>query len=157
MSPINRKTWYYFALFLPLLFPLALLYTDEFLSPQINYTGLHPALRMGFEFIRSIGFYLCSAVIFGGIQYLVFLAGVIWWGRRKTSDDFGRYAWLLPILFTPICGLGLALQLTPQGTLLNRLNFGLSIALFSLPIGYFYVGVTVLLTRILQAIGWITS
>jgi len=145
LRPIGRKTWYQLALMLPLLLPAVLWGTNR-LYP---FPGLLAALYV----------YLFSAAFFGGAQYAVFVCAVIWWGRNRTAIQFHDASWLWPVLFVPLCALGAPFVLKfeggSSGHYLDNVSVGFSMALFALPVGYFYICIVHGLTRLLQQIGWV--
>jgi hypothetical protein len=142
--PISRKVWYHLALATPVVLP-AILWAFDALCP------------LG-KLLTVLFFYTYTAVIFGGFQYVGFVGLIIWWGRNKTADQFRHFVWLWPIIYAPVCGLGLVLfQGMRSGwpNVMQGVPAAISIGLLSIPIGYFYVCVVIALTRLLQKAGWV--
>jgi hypothetical protein len=164
-SPISRNLWYRCTLFLPFLVPavlwLAVGIIHHFIPNPWSADGHRSIFQFVLELLNAFYIYLFSAVIVAGLQYLAFVAALLWWGRRKTADEFRATAGVLPILFIPVLALG--------GTLLKALSqhslslqalwtdvgMGIGLSVFALPIGYFYVGFAILPTHLLQKNGWV--
>jgi hypothetical protein len=147
---MKRKSWYNISLFLPMILP--------FIAMPLFQDG--GKISGAFEIFSAI---FLLGVIIGGLPYLLFVIGVWWWSRHKTADDMKRLSYIVPVLFYPFCALGITLiSLTgvPMDSGFQKvatsasgaLFAGLLMAGFAIPIGYFYVGLVHVLTKILMAI-----
>lgn len=73
----KRKNWYIASLSLPILLPLIL--------RMFNADG-----------ILMLSLHVC------GMYYLVFILGLLYWGRNKTADAMFRVSWKVPLFFAGI-------------------------------------------------------
>jgi hypothetical protein len=138
---MRRKFWYLIALSFPFLIPLFL---------------VHPSVEISPGILGIVEILLVLQLVYGGIQYLIFTGGILWWSRNKTATDLEHIAWMLPILFVPLCELGfLVLYLLGKRPIaIDDSNSAMIYWLFGLisPLyGYFYIGLIQLLTEVLKA------
>lgn len=151
LHSISRKGWCYCALLLPLFLP-ALWWVVLQFFPLLARAGLF------FNIINAVFFYLTFAALYGGVQYLAFVAGLIWWSRNKTTDEFLRSIWVWPILFVPICGLGWVLVKIFSGDFNFEMLLGsIALGIVAIPFGYFYICLAIAITRLFQRTGWVEN
>lgn len=120
---MTQKTYYLFALTMPLWLPLA----------------VFPLWRS--QSFLGLGVYLFCSLIYGGVPYVVFLIGVLVWARNKTGAAIQRTTVFLPVLFALWQPIALLIFSILEGSSreLNVAPFFLLFALFAFVIGYAYV------------------
>jgi hydrogenase/urease accessory protein HupE len=149
-----RKNWYYALLSLPIVITVLSLLHIKMLP---SVTGNVPDASFSY-FGAAIG----ASQLMVMPQYLVFYLGIWVWSRHKTVEQMRRLTWYLPLLFVPVCAVGLGIYALYKGVpfaeLFNTI-FG-SMILFSPFIvfyGYIYVMFAHLLTWIFKKFGWIVE
>jgi hypothetical protein len=146
---MTLKRWYQLCLLLPLAFPLFLaalswLFTGSFMGGQAPRPEMvMPFLTLPVIALQSFSFLLLTGLMLSGIQYLIFIGFLMWFYKDRDTVFWGRLSFLLPVVFVPVCALGLFLY--NPGTLF--------LAFFAIPYGYLYVLIAHLLTLLLLRLG----
>lgn len=92
---MTRRHWYLFTLWLPLI--------------VLSIVSIGEALLTTFwwhQMSRATG-YLILAGMMGGIQYLLFAGWVTWKFIAMPADFLAKLSMVLPLMFFPICFVGL--------------------------------------------------
>ena len=130
------------ALLLPLVLPLLL-------APLYNSTASSIAAQLSAILFASL--------VYGGLPYLVFAAGLLWWGRRKRVTDWVWMATIVPLIFaalaTIVVGATMAYTAGPGGRAEAALLFGALSCAYALVLGYGYVCVVMLGRSLLGRLG----
>lgn len=92
---MNRENLYLFALWLPLIV-LAIISIGE---AYLKHFWWH-------QMSRATGYYLLGGMLVG-IQYLLFAAMITWWFHKMPASFLRKLSWMLPVMFFPICFVGL--------------------------------------------------
>jgi len=118
-----KKRYYLSALSLPILIPIVFM-----LFPDFSATPL-----------------LIFSLVFGGVAYLVFVIGVLYFGRQKDGDWYRRLSYFAPIIYAPIQSFTVLIWFWVEGAQDIFSMQGMSvISLFmfwSIIIGYLYVSI----------------
>ena len=151
---MTRRNLYVFALW----FPLMLLVAISIGEALLKKAGWH-------QMSPAAGYLLLSGAM-GGIQYLLFAAAITWRFARMDVDFLQRLSWVLPIMFFPLCILGLwvffetslmhnrqALTADPKQVQQDMLAFCIRLGMYSGAAGYAYVAFTHALVRGLSSMG----
>lgn len=150
---MTRRSWYLFSLWLPLLLPIMLLLISLVFAmlPGQGENG------MGWTF--SIAIFLIFAAAFGGVQYIAFALCVAYWARGKEAWELSKVSWVLPVLFAPVCALGLFIYVVASNdsvkTLYDAVRMVMGFSAVSILFGYFYVLLIHGLTWALARVGFI--
>ncbi len=139
-TTISLRQYYFLALWLPIVIP-----------PFLFVYPLHNTTRSQFSFL----FY---GVIFGMIQYVVFVLWSLFKYRVATTKELKAFSFKAPISFIPFYAVGFILanmisNIAPPG--LDSLLIILVLSLLCIPIGYFYVALAHIIGRLLEKIGFI--
>ena len=143
---MTSKRYFQISLLLPIAVPLVSLF---FASPG--------PLR-GWRVVLLL---LFGSLLLGGIPYLLFAAGLLFWMRGKSAREVQRMTYVAPLLFIPVfvsCAVALAiLELILSGT--NKVEAGLVLLSCALILifGYVYVLAVNVSHAILKAIGVVTT
>lgn len=152
---MTRRHLYLLSLWLPLML-LVVISISEAILKNFWWHQMSPAL----------GYFLLSGMM-GGLQYLLFAAGITWRFARMDIDFLNRMSWVLPIMFFPVCFMGLWVffQLAEMQALRadihnneraqqDILAFCIRLGMYSVAGGYLYVGITHLLASLLIRAGF---
>ena len=87
----------------------------------------------------SVFMVLPFAIAIAGIPYCIFCAAFILWSRKRQEEIVKKATWLLPVIFSPIAGIGALI--VSGDSIFSQDSFGLMAALggYTVVIGYFYV------------------
>lgn len=154
---MTRRGFYLFSLWLPLIVPLILyIFGMLFKWLQLWLKFTPPNIE---GIIGDILVFILFSTLFGGVQYIIFGITVALWFKYKNARYIGRASWTLPLLFAPICVLGLWLVLGDDRGTWDGYSGILGIAVvfgkFSLIIGYVYVLLAHAFAFIFSRIGFI--
>lgn len=142
---MNQKTWYYWAMGLPIIWPFFLMFLTDI--------GLVPGV------IRIFNSVFLAGAMAAGIQYALFVMGVYWWSKYKSADQMRAVSWRMPLYFFPVCAAGLLIFFIKYSgqhdSFLQSLLGILLISSFVIPVGYFYVFMVHALTKLFIAWRWI--
>lgn len=95
---MKRRHFYLFALWLPLVSLVFISLGESVLS---HYSWHY----------SDVSVFVLLAGTMGAIQYLLFAAAVTWRFARADTRFLRRLAWVMPIMFFPVCTVGLWLFL----------------------------------------------
>lgn len=103
---------------------------------------------------------LVLSLTFGGVQYVLFAGGLFFWiGPSRSSREIRRLLLWAPIAFVPIQAVGWLAYAAWAAS--GREQFGRALgalplfSVFTLLVGYFYVGLTIVVFLISRKIGLI--
>ena len=138
---ISLRQYYFFAIWLPIIVPVVLLYRVYPLGEETE--------------IDYFSMMFVSAVPFYGVQYLVFLAWIIYKHRKATTNTLREFSLIAPFYFLPfeLASIIFAMLLSYIGNDLYDFMFIITICI--IVFGYFYVGIAHALGFILTKIGFI--
>lgn len=143
---MRLRRWYLIMLLLPLVLPVAAFIT-------VSITG-YDAMMEGMEtFLRFL--IVCSMI--AGIPYFFFALCVLWWCRNKTPEQIKKASWWLPWPFMLLCGLFFLVGFTlhyPEG---DAMQAALTMAAICVPVGFLYVAMVHIFTKIARSIKFITE
>ncbi len=137
MKQISLRNYYLCGLWLPVIIPAAILGVDIFL----------------YNTISVLGYFLLASMFVGGIQYLFFALWATYRYHKSSTEELEKFILKSPVRFIPVCALGVLIFFM-IGDIINYssnyalFNLGsllissLGVSLFSVPYGYFYIGIT---------------
>lgn len=108
---MTRPHLYLFGLWLPVLV-LAIISVGEAILKNFWWH----------EMSRATGYFLLGGMM-GGIQYLLFAAAVTWRFHRMETQFLSRISWVMPIMFFPVCFVGLFCFFQLAEVLANKDNY----------------------------------
>ncbi len=88
MKQISLRNYYLFALWLPIIVPAIFWVIDLYGNPGI---------------VRAIFFFLYASVLFGGIQYLIFVLLITYKFFNKNFIELKKFILKTPVYFMAIC------------------------------------------------------
>lgn len=136
---MTRRHWYVLCLW----FPLILLVVISLGEGILRRFWWH-------EMTYTSSYILLSGVI-GGIQYLLFAAALTLGFAGKPRDVIYRMSWVLPLMFFPVCFVGLwmfqqhaEMHALAQAYITDRtqqdiLGFCIRLSMYAVGVGYVYV------------------
>jgi hypothetical protein len=138
---ITLRQYYYFALWLPVVFP-----------PFLLVYSLHDIKTSNFSGAFSGG-------LFGVIQYVVFALWNLFKYREAPLGELRGFSFKAPFSFIPFYAVGFVLINMIANIAIPDFDVilvVLSLSLLCVPIGYFYVLLSYIIERILEKIGFIS-
>lgn len=152
---MKKKTWYFIALFLPLVVPLLLellIFIPQIIGvifhTQLFATNFYRHFRTTFSGYFFLPILLGGTFIYPYLLFVVVIMGII---CNQPSHKIWRISWALPILF-------LFIEVITAYFTMGRNSFwelgvGFAIVIVTLIYGYFYVLLAHALTWIFQKTG----
>ncbi len=139
MSP-NRI--YRFSIWLPLIVPVALIAIMNVLIKGAGMPKLPGFIDVALERLAFSG-------LIGGLPYILLAAWASWWIRGRAEADIRRVMFLAPLLMVVVFAAACLLV----GAVADRMSVWVAVARggisIIIPLGYAYVGLTLLLRRFL--------
>lgn len=142
---ISARRYFQLSFLLPLILPLLALLVA---SP-------------GFRGWNAVVLVLWGSLLIGGIPYVLFLAGLLYWARDKDAKAIQRVTFIAPLLLVPVfiyCAVAIIpLQILKTGEVRVEVSGVLTFCVFVLVVGYFYVLLANAVFFLLKAIGFIAE
>jgi hypothetical protein len=138
---MTLRRWYLIMLFMPLILPALAFIFAGIWGYETVMVGMGVLLRL---------LIICSMI--GGIPYFFFALAVLWWCRKKSAQEIKKASWWLPWIFTPVCGLFFAVAFNLEHPDGDAVEGALLMAAFCVPVGFMYVAIVHIFTRIAQSI-----
>ncbi len=148
---ITLRRFYYLMLGLPIYVAVVLFGVDGVVC-LVTSAAQSPVCRMSAPTMFAL-----LPLVFGGVQYLLFVGLCLYKGRQATTEDIRRFSYKAPVYFSLWCYVFILMAIIATGGGMKDVRdmSGIApiISFFCLPFGYFYVMLAHVLARFLKKTG----